>query len=132
MGTDVAKVEIFLPGTDTTGTADAIFTASNTTDTWQDFVIGKAYSGTENTEALIRVTAISATAGAAIYLADFFDGVDALNSWYEAKPTKVVAPTDFTAVAGLLWSYPDTDTTSGTMGRRQVDAADSAELASIK
>lgn len=121
MGTSVAKVEIFLPGTDTTGTADAIFTASNTTDTWQDFVIGKAYAGTENTEALIRVTAISATAGAAIYLADFFDGVDALNSWYEAKPTKVVAPTDFTAVAGLLWSYPNTNTTIGTMGRDQVD-----------
>lgn len=132
MGTSVAKVEIFMPGTDTTGTADAIFTASNTTGTWQDFVIGKLYSGTENTEALIRITAISATAGAAIYLADFFDGVDALNSWFEAKPTKVVAPTDFTAVAGLLWSYPDTNTTSGTMGRRQVDAADSAELASIK
>lgn len=132
MGTSVAKVELFMPGTDTTGTADAIFTASNTTGTWQDFVIGKAYTGTENTEALIRVTAISATAGAAIYLADFYDSTDALNSWFEAKPTKTVAPTDFTAVAGLLWSYPDTGTTSGTMGRRQVDAADSAELASIK
>lgn len=129
MGTSVAKVEIFMPGTDTTGTADAIFTASNATDTWQDFVIGKLYSGTENTEALIRVTAISATAGAGIYLADFFDGVDALNSWFEAKPTKVVAPTDFTAVAGLLWSYPDTNTTAGTMGKRQVDGADNAEAA---
>lgn len=132
MGTDVAKVELFMPGTDTTGTADAIFTASNVTDTWQDFVIGKLYSGTENTEALIRVTAISATAGAGIYLADFFDGVDALNSWFEAKPTKVVAPTDFTAVAGLLWSYPDTNTTAGTMGQRQVDGAEDAELASVK
>lgn len=116
MGASTAKVEIFLPGTDTTGTADAIFTASSTADTWQDFVIGKAYTGTENTEALIRVTAISATAGAAIYIADLFDSTDALNSWFEAKPTKVVAPTDFTAVAGLLWSYPDTNTTAGTMG----------------
>lgn len=132
MGTSVAKVEIFMPGTDTTGTADAIFTASNTTDTWQDFVIGKLYSGTENTEALIRVTAISATAGAAIYMADFYDGVDALNSWFEAKPTKVVAPTDFTAVAGLLWSYPDTNTTAGTMGKRQVDGSDNAELTQAK
>ena len=132
MGTSVAKVELFMPGTDTTGTADAIFTAANVYDTYQDFIIGKLYSGTENTEALIRVTAISATAGAAIYLADFFDSTEALNSWFEAKPSKIVAPSDFTAVAGLLWSYPDTDTTSGTMGRRQVDAADNAELASIK
>lgn len=132
MGTSVAKVEIFMPGTDTTGTADAIFTASNTTDTWQDFVIGKAYSGTENTEALIRVTAISATAGAAIYLADFFDSTDALNSWFEAKPTKVVAPTDFTAVAGLVWSYLDDDPTLGTMGYRQVQAAIKAKIAANK
>lgn len=132
MGASTAKVEIFLPGTDTTGTADDIFTASSTTGTWQDFVIGKAYAGTENTEALIRVTAISSTASAAIYLADFFDSTEALNSWFEAKPSRIVAPSDFTAVAGLLWSYPDTGTTSGTMGRRQVDAADNAELAAIK
>jgi hypothetical protein len=132
MGTDDAKVELFMPGTDLTGTADAIYNATDVTDTWQDFVIGEGYSGTENTEAVIRVTATSTTAGAAIYMANFFDSTDALNSWFEAKPTKVVAPTDFTAVAGLLWSYPDTGTTSGTMGRRQVDAADNAELASIK
>ncbi len=117
MGTDDAKVELFMPGTDLTGTADAIYNATDDVNTWQDFVIGKAYSGSENTEAVVRVTATSTTAGAAVYMADFFDGQEALNSWFEAKPTKVIAPTDFSGVAGLVWNYLSSNSTAGTYGR---------------
>lgn len=121
MGTSVAKVELFLPGTLLTDTPDAIFTASNTTGTYQDFVIGKAYAGSENTEAKVRVTAISNTAGAAIYLANFYDSTEALDSWFEGKPSNLVVPTDFSSVPGLIWSYPDSGTTAGTMGKHQAD-----------
>lgn len=129
MGASVAKVELFLPGTLLTDTPDATFTASSTPDTYQDFVIGKNYSGSENTEAKVRITAISSTAGAAVYVANLYDSVDALNSWFEGKPSNLVVPTDFSSVPGLLWAYPDSPTTSGTMGRRQVDAAEDADVA---
>lgn len=132
MGTDDAKVELFLPGTDLAGTADAIFNASDVADTYQNFMISELYSGDEDTEAIIRVTVTSATAGAAVYMADFYDSTGALNSWAKAKPTRVVVPTDFTAVPGLVWAYPDTNTTAGTMGKRQVDAADDADTAANK
>lgn len=116
MGASVAKVELFLPGTLLTDTPDATFTASSTPDVYQDFVISKAFVGTENTEARVRVTAISSTAGAAVYIANLYDSVEALNSWYEGKPSKLVVPTDFSSVPGLMWSFPSTGATSGTMG----------------
>jgi len=121
MGASTAKVELFLPGTLLTDTPDATFTASAVTDTYQDFVIGKAFAGTENTEAKIRVTAISATAGAAIYIANLYDSVEGLNSWFEGKPSNLVVPTDFSSTPGLIWSYPDSGTSANTMGKHQAD-----------
>lgn len=116
----------------TGSTADASLTADNTTGTWQAFNVYKLYSGTAPGLSTVRITAISSTAGAYVYVADLFNSVGALNLWNSGKPAKQIAITDFSAVPAAVWGFPDGDTISSTMGKRQVDGADSAELASIK
>lgn len=130
-GTSVAKVELWLPGSDTSSTADATFTADNTTGSYQAFNAYKLYSGTAAGLSTVRVTAISSTASAYLYVANLFNSVEALNLWDKGKPAKQVAITDFSSVPAAVWAFPDTNTTASTMGQRQVDAADDAELASI-
>ena len=125
-GTSVAKVELWLPGSDTTGTADSSWTADNTTGSYQAFNISKNYLGTTDALATIRVTAITNTAGAYIYLADFYNSQGALNLWDSAQPVSPVVPTNFSAVPGLVWSYPDSNTATNTMGQRQVGVWDEA------
>ena len=131
-GSSIAKVELWLPGSDTSSTADASLTADNTTGTWQAFNVYKLYSGTAPGLSTVRITAISSTAGAYVYVADLFNSVGALNLWNSGKPAKQIAITDFSAVPAAVWGFPDGNTISSTMGRRQIDGADSAELASIK
>lgn len=72
------------------------------------------------------------TGGAYVYVADLFNSVGALNLWNSGKPAKQIAITDFSAVPAAVWGFPDGNTISSTMGRRQIDGADSAELAFVK
>lgn len=130
-GSSIAKVELWLPGSDTSSTADASLTADNTTGTWQAFNVYKLYSGTAPGLSTVRITAISSTAGAYVYVADLFNSVGALNLWNSGKPAKQIAITDFSAVPAAVWGFPDGNTISSTMGKRQIDAANSAKLASV-
>lgn len=125
-GSSIAKVELWLPGSDTSSTADASLTADNTTGTWQAFNIYKLYSGTAPGLSTVRITAISSTAGAYLYVADLFNSVGALNLWNSGKPAKQIAITDFSAVPAAVWGFPDGNTISSTMGRRQIDGSDNA------
>lgn len=115
-GTSTAKVELWLPDTSLSSPPDASFTADNTTGTWNTFSVNKNYTGTVNALSTVKVTAISSTAGAYLYIADLYNSQDALNLWDNAQPVGPVIPTSFAGVAGLVWSYPDTNTTAGTMG----------------
>lgn len=128
-GTSVSKIELFLPGTDTTGVADSTYTLDNTTGSYQTFSVNKNYVGSVNALATVRITAITATAGAYLYVADIYNGQGALNLWDTGKPVSPIVPTDFSSIPGLVWSYPDTSTTASTMGQRQVDTND--EVAEI-
>ena len=125
-GSSIAKVELWLPGSDTSSTADASLTADNTTGTWQAFNVYKLYSGTAPGLSTVRITAISSTAGAYVYVADLFNSVGALNLWNSGKPAKQIAITDFSAVPAAVWGFPDGNTISSTMGRRQIDGSDNA------
>lgn len=121
-GSSIAKVELWLPGSDTSSTADASLTADNTTGTWQAFSVYKLYSGTAPGLSTVRITAISSTAGAYVYVADLFNSVGALNLWNSGKPAKQIAITDFSAVPAAVWGFPTANTIPSTMGQLQVDA----------
>lgn len=123
-GSSIAKVELWLPGSDTSSTADASLTADNTTGTWQAFNIYKLYSGTAPGLSTVRITAISSTAGAYVYVADLFNSVGALNLWNSGKPAKQIAITDFSAVPGLVWNYPSSPNTIGTKGAELTQTAE--------
>ena len=73
--TDVAKVELWNP--DSTS-ADATFTLADNTD-WQACSISKLYSGTVDGLAIVKIYAISATAGAYLYCDDFYNAGDTVS-----------------------------------------------------
>ena len=50
----------------------------------------------------------------------------------EGQPSQIMVQSDFSVVPSAVWGYSDSNTQANTMGQRQVDAADDAELASIK
>lgn len=118
-------VGLYLPGTELTDTPDDLFTAANTPNVYQDFVIGTLYSGSENTEAQIKYTILSSSG--VLYAADDYDSLESLNSWYRGKPSELIVPTDFSSIPGLIANYPDTSTSANTMGRRWVDTGNNAE-----
>lgn len=129
-----AKVELFLPGSTT---ADATYTFPTTTGSWLPFNISAYYSGTETLFATVKFTGVTATAGAEMFIDDLYDAgtsnkLAGLDVWDEGKPSPVLAATDVSAIPAQVWAYPDTSTNANTMGQRQVDAADDAELAAIK
>jgi hypothetical protein len=129
-----AKVELFLPGSTT---ADATYTFPTTTGSWLPFNISAYYSGTETLFATVKFTGVTATAGAEMFIDDLYDAgtnnkLAGLDVWEQGKPSPVIAATDASAIPAQVWAYPDSGTSANTMGQRQVDAADDAELAAIK
>lgn len=118
-------VGLYLPGTELTDTPDDLFTAANVANTYQDFVIGTLYSGVENTEAQIKYTIMSSSGS--LYVADDYDSQESLNSWFKAKPSELIVPTDFSSIPGLIANYPDSTTSANTMGRRWVETGDNTE-----
>lgn len=130
------KVELFLPGTALTGTPDATYTFPTTTASWLPFNISAYYSGSAARYAVVRITGVTATAGAYFFVDDLYDAgtgnkVAGLDLWDEGQPSQIMVQSDFSVVPSAVWGYADTNTQASTMGRRQVDAADNAELAAI-
>lgn len=114
-GTDVCTIELLLPGSTT---ADATATLTSVTGTWQVFNLAANYTGTVSGLATVRVTAKSATAGAYVYFADFYNGSNVLTNlttWYNGQPASIIYPElgDPAAVWAVLSS---TLSTSGTVG----------------
>jgi len=131
------KVELFLPGTLVTETPDATYTFPTTTSSWLPFNISAYYSGTVARYAIVRITAVTNTAGAYAFIDDIYDAgtinkVAGLDLWDKGKPSPIMVSTDTSSVPAQVWAFPDTGTSANTMGQRQVDAADDAELAAIK
>ena len=52
--------------------------------------------------------------------------------WDSGKPSEIMVQSDFSVVPAAVWGFSDSNTSASTMGQRQVDAADDAELAAIK
>ena len=131
------KAELFLPGTLITGTPDATYTFPTTTGSWLPFNISAYYSGSVSRYAQVKITGVTATAGAYFFVDDLYDAgtgnkVAGLDLWDEGQPSPIMVQSDFSVVPSAVWGYSDSNTQANTMGQRQVDAADDAELASIK
>lgn len=130
-------IDLFLPGTLLTATPDATYTFPTTTGSWLPFNIHAYYSSSAARYATVRITAKTATAGAYAFLDDFYDAgtsnkVAGLDLWDAGHISPIMVQYDFSVVPSAVWGYADSNTQSGTMGQRQVDAADDAELAAIK
>lgn len=127
------KVELFLPGSTV---ADTSSTFSTTTGSWLPFNISAYYSGSVTRYAKVRITAITATAGAYAFIDDLYDAgtgnkLAGLDLWHEGKPSTIMVAADYAAIPAQVWGYSDQTTSANTMGKRQVDAADNAELGAI-
>lgn len=125
------KVELFLPGSTV---ADASYTFATTTGSWLPFNISAYYGGSTSRYATVRITAVTATAGAYAFIDDLYDAgtgnkVAGLDLWYQGKPSPVMVATDTSAIPAQVWGYSDQSTTSNTMGKRQVEAAEDADVA---
>jgi hypothetical protein len=130
----VFKVEVFLPGSTV---ADASYTFATTTGSWLPFNISAYYSGSVARYATVRVTAITATAGAYAFIDDLYDAgtgnkVAGLDLWHEGKPSPVMAALDLASVVPQIWNYSDQTTSADTMGQRMVDALDQARFLGLK
>ena len=131
------KVELFLPGTLITGTPDATYTFPTTTGSWLPFNISAYYSGSVSRYAQVKITGVTATAGAYFFVDDLYDAgtgnkVAGLDLWDNGQPSPIMVSIDYSVVPSAVWGYADSNTQASTMGQRQVDAADEAELAAIK
>jgi len=131
------KAELFLPGTLLTATPDATYTFPTTTTEWLPFNISAYYSGSVARYAQVRITGVTATAGAYFFVDDLYDAgtgnkVAGLDLWDSGKPSEIMVQSDFSVVPSAVWGYSDSNTQANTMGQRQIDAADNSELAAIK
>lgn len=135
-------VELFLPGS---LIADATYTLPTTTGSWLDFSLTKYYSGTVARYATVKISGYTAAAGAYFFIDDLYDAgtgnkVAGLDLWDEGKPSEIMVVTDFSSAVPVLaaasavevWDYSDASTQAGTMGQRQVDAAEDADVAANK
>lgn len=120
------KVELFLPGTLLTATPDATYTFPTTTAAWLPFNISAYYSGSSARYATVRITGVTATAGAYFFVDDLYDAgtgnkVAGLDLWDEGQPSQIMVQSDFSVVPSAVWGYADTNTQADTMGKHQSD-----------
>jgi hypothetical protein len=130
-------VELFLPGTLLTATADASYTFPTTTGSWLPFNISAYYSGSVARYAQVRIKGVTATAGAYFFVDDLYDAgtgnkVAGLDLWDEGKPSSIMVQSDFSVVPSAVWGYSDATTSPNTMGKRQIVAAKQAKIAANK
>lgn len=138
-GSSTLVAELFLPGS---LVADQTVTLTKTTDPASNnavFRLGLVNTSSVKDVATVRLTAKSAAPGAEAYVDDFNGGtnsVSAYDIWYQGQPVafRLTPQTlgDSAANAAAVWGYTDSDTQPNTMGDRQVEAADNAELAAFK
>lgn len=120
------KVELFLPGTLLTATPDDTYTFATTTGSWLPFNINAYYSGSVARYATVRITGVTATAGAYFFVDDLYDAgtgnkVAGLDLWDEGKPSEIMVQSDFSVVPAAVWAYSDASTQASTMGKHQAD-----------
>lgn len=133
-------VDIYLPYSTT---PDETLTLGTVEDAWTSFIISQDYQESENELATVRITA-KGTAGDIIYFDDFLrsgntttvtNNIASFETWFNGKPVDLFALLDVSAIPDLaalkVWSDEDAYT-GNQKGAVLQDAADSAELASIK
>jgi len=120
------KVELFLPGTLLTATPDYTQTMATTTGSWLPFNVFANYAGSVTRFATVRITGVTATAGAYFFVDDLYDAgtgnkVAGLDLWDSGKPSEIMVQSDFSVVPAAVWAYSDASTAANTMGKRQAD-----------
>ncbi len=130
-------VDIFLPYSTT---PDKTVTLDTVAGAWDDFLASIDYALSENEIAKIRFT-VKGSSGT-LFLDDFLNSgntsvvsnnIASFETWQNGKPVSLFSLLDVSAIpaqsAQQVWLQPDTGTTAGTMGQRQVDAAEDADVA---
>jgi hypothetical protein len=134
------KVDLFLPDTLLTGVPDDSVTLATTTGAWLPWLLTAYQSPNESRYATVVITAVTATAGAYAFLDDIYDAgltnkVAGLDLWDDGHISPIIVAADYSSIPDqariAVWSDADTYTT-GQKGLVLQDAADDAELASIK
>lgn len=134
------KVDLFLPDTLLTGTPDDTVTLATTTGAWLPWLLTSYQSPNESRYATVVITTVTATAGAYAFLDDIYDAgltnkVAGLDLWDNGHISPIIVAFDYSSIPDqariAVWSDTDTYTT-GQKGLVLQDAADDAELASIK
>lgn len=130
-------VELFLPGTLLSGTPDATYTFATTTGSWLPFNISAYYSGSVARYAQVRITGVTATAGAYFFIDDLYDAgtgnkVAGLDLWDEGKPSEIMVQSDFSVVPSAVWGYSSTGALAATMGKALVDAEANSDVTQAK
>jgi len=84
------------------------------------------YPGSVSRYAQVKITGVTATAGAYFFIDDLYDAgtgnkVAGLDLWDEGKPSEIMVQSDFSVVPAAVWGYSDANTQAGTMGKIQSD-----------
>ena len=148
MGTDVCTVSLFLPGTSLLGTPDATTTLSNNvSNAWtgsavQAVSLAAYYTGTVDTFATVVINAKSATAGAYLYCADFYNSGDGstlydklagLTIWYQGKPSPIITQLSLGGIAPAVWGVATSAlSTPGTTGKKLKDGLTLPQFMALK
>lgn len=133
-------VELFLPGTLTTGTPDASYTLPTTTGAWLPFVVSAYNPATVARYAKVRITAKTATPGAYVFLDDIFDAqtgnkVAGLDLWDDGHISPIVVAADYSSIPEqtrqAVWGDQDTYTV-GSKGRSLADTEQNTDVTQAK
>ena len=136
----ILRVDLYLPDTIPTAPPDDTVTMATTTLAWLPWTLTAYQSPNESRYATVVITAITGTAGAYAFLDDIFDAgltnkVAGLDLWDNGHISPIIVAADYSSIPDqsriAVWSDADTYTT-GQKGLVLQDAADDAELASIK
>lgn len=133
-------VELFLPGTLTTGTPDASYTLPTTTDEWLPFVVSAYNPATVARYAKVRITAKTATPGAYVFLDDIFDAqtgnkVAGLDLWDDGHISPIIVAADYSSIPEqtrvAVWGDQNTYTV-GSKGRLLADTEQNTDVTQAK
>jgi len=86
------------------------------------------YPGSVSRYAQVKITGVTATAGAYFFVDDLYDAgttnkVAGLDLWDSGQPSQIMVQSDFSVVPSAVWGYSDQNTQASTMGKRQIDAS---------
>ncbi len=136
----ILRVDLYLPDTLLTSPPDDSVTMATTTLAWLPWTLTANYTSADSRYATVVITAVTGTAGAYAFLDDIYDAgltnkVAGLDLWDNGHISPIIVAADYSSIPDqsriAVWSDADTYTT-GQKGLVLQDAADDAELASIK